>query len=227
MILRKTIIFSNLAQIFIQAGLMARKEHLWLVVIMCGFLVSACSSLKKSGKTSSSSQGQFLEGFTTASNWKAPTVKLKVTTMGTTLESAQLWQFKYAQLLDIPVEKVTNMQLYGFIEDWYGTPYRLGGKNKDGIDCSAFSNTLLTSVFRANSSGTSSQLYQKSRKISNNQMKEGDLVFFKIGQNTVSHVGVYLANDRFVHASTSSGVMISDLNEPYWKKYYAGGGRVE
>lgn len=216
-----------MAQIFIQAGLMARKEHLWLVVIMCGFLVSACSSLKKSGKTSSSSQGQFLEGFTTASNWKAPTVKLKVTTMGTTLESAQLWQFKYAQLLDIPVEKVTNMQLYGFIEDWYGTPYRLGGKNKDGIDCSAFSNTLLTSVFRANSSGTSSQLYQKSRKISNNQMKEGDLVFFKIGQNTVSHVGVYLANDRFVHASTSSGVMISDLNEPYWKKYYAGGGRVE
>ena len=58
-------------------------------------------------------------------------------------------------------------------------------------------------------------------------MKEGDLVFFKIGQSTVSHVGVYLANDRFVHASTSSGVMISDLNEAYWKKYYAGGGRIE
>jgi lipoprotein Spr len=58
-------------------------------------------------------------------------------------------------------------------------------------------------------------------------MREGDLVFFKIGQNTVSHVGVYLTNDRFVHASTSSGVMISDLKEPYWKKYYAGGGRME
>lgn len=204
---------------------MLRKEHTWLVVIMCGMLASSCSTLKKTSKTNN--QGQFLEGFTNTANFKASTVKLKVNMMGTTLESAQLWQFKYAQLLDIPVEKVTNMQLYGFIEDWYGTPYRFGGKNKDGIDCSAFSNTLLTTVFRANSSGTSSQLYQKAKKISNDQMKEGDLVFFKIGQSTVSHVGVYLGNDRFVHASTSMGVMISDLNEAYWKKYYAGGGRIE
>ncbi|SFD81723.1 lipoprotein Spr [Chitinophaga sp. CF118] len=207
---------------------MARKEHLWLMIIMCGLMASACSSLKKTSNTArSNSQGQFLEGFTTSTAFKAPTVKLKVTSTGTTVESAQLWQFKYAQLLDVPVEKVTNMQLYGFIEDWYGTPYRLGGKNKDGIDCSAFSNTLLTTVFRASSSGTSSQLYQKAKKLNDYQMREGDLVFFKINQNNVSHVGVYLTNDRFVHASTSSGVMISDLNEPYWKKYYAGGGRVE
>ena len=205
---------------------MARKKHLWLVVIMCGVLVSACSSTKKSS-SSTARKNQFLEGFTTTATFKPPTVKLKVTAIGTTIESAQAWQFKYAQLLDIPVEKVTNLQLYGFIEDWYGTPYRLGGKNKDGIDCSAFSNTLLSSVFRANSSGTSSQLYQKAKKLNNGEMREGDLVFFKIGQNTVSHVGVYLTNDRFVHASTSSGVMISDLNEPYWKKYYAGGGRME
>lgn len=205
---------------------MAGKKHLWLIVIVCGFLVSACSSTKKSSSTAKKSQ--FLEGYTTTTAaFKAPTVKLKVTSIGTTIESAQAWQFKYAQLLDIPVEKVTNLQLYGFIEDWYGTPYRLGGKNKDGIDCSAFSNTLLTSVFRASSSGTSSQLYQKSKKLNDNEMREGDLVFFKIGQNTVSHVGVYLTNDRFVHASTSSGVMISDLKEPYWKKYYAGGGRME
>ncbi len=58
-------------------------------------------------------------------------------------------------------------------------------------------------------------------------MREGDLVFFKTNGSSVSHVGVYLINDKFVHASTSSGVMISDLNETYWKKYYVGGGRVE
>lgn len=210
---------------------MARQGQLWLLIIMCGLTISACSSLKKNSnttaKTNKTNQSQFLEGFTTSTAFKAPTVKLKVVSMGTTVESAQAWQFKYAQLLDIPVEKVTNMQLYGFIEDWYGTPYRLGGKNKDGIDCSAFSNTLLNNVFRASSAGTSAQLYAKSKKLSNNQMKEGDLVFFKINQSNVSHVGVYLTNDRFVHASTSNGVMISDLNETYWKKYYAGGGRME
>jgi murein DD-endopeptidase / murein LD-carboxypeptidase len=210
---------------------MTRQGQFWLVIIMCGLFTSACSSLKKnSTTTTNTNQHQFLEGFTTSANanlTKVSNVKVKVATMGTTIESAQLWQFKYAMLLDIPVEKVTNMQLYGFIEDWYGTPYRLGGKNKEGIDCSAFSNTLLNTVFRASSAGTSSQLYSKAKKISENQKKEGDLVFFKINQSAVSHVGVYLTNDRFVHASTSMGVMISDLNETYWKKYYAGSGRME
>jgi len=209
---------------------MARQGQLWLVIITCGLFISACSSLKKNSTTANTNHNQFLEGFTTSSNanlTKVSNVKVKVAMIGTTIESAQLWQFKYAMLLDIPVEKVTNMQLYGFIEDWYGTPYRLGGKNKEGIDCSAFSNTLLNTVFRASSSGTSSQLYSKSKKISDNQMREGDLVFFKINQSSVSHVGVYLTNDRFVHASTSMGVMISDLKETYWKKYYAGSGRME
>jgi lipoprotein Spr len=201
---------------------MARKEHLWLLLMICGLMASACSSLKKTSTTPN--QVEFLEGFTAT---KASTVKLKIVTSGASIETAQLWQFKYAQMLDVPVEKVLNTPLYNFIEDWWATPYRLGGKNKEGIDCSNFSNTLLTTVFRYNSSGTSTQLFQKAKKLSNNQMKEGDLVFFRINQKDVSHVGVYLANDRFVHASTSSGVMISDLNEPYWKKYYAGGGRIE
>ncbi|HJT72936.1 MAG TPA: NlpC/P60 family protein, partial [Chitinophaga sp.] len=86
---------------------------------------------------------------------------------------------------------------------------------------------LLASVFRINSAGSSAQLYDKSRKISNSQMREGDLVFFKTNGKSISHVGVYLNNDKFVHASTSMGVMISDLNETYWKKYYAGAGRIE
>jgi len=204
---------------------MARKEHLWLIVISWSLIVSACSSSKKTSVNNN--QAQFLDGFTPTSNFKVSTVKLKVVTSGATLETAQLWQFKYAQMLDVPVEKVLNTPLYSFIEDWWATPYRLGGKNKEGIDCSNFTNTLLNTVFRNNSTGTSTQLYQKAKKLSDSQMKEGDLVFFRINQKDVSHVGVYLANDRFVHASTSSGVMISDLNETYWKKYYAGGGRIE
>ena len=58
-------------------------------------------------------------------------------------------------------------------------------------------------------------------------MQEGDLVFFQTTGRTISHVGVYLANNKFTHASTSGGVMISDLNEDYWKKRFRAAGRVK
>src|SRR4051794_17207045 len=102
---------------------MTRKEPLWLALMMCVLMMSACSSLKK---TSSTNKPQFLEGFTGTSNFKESTVKLKIITSGANLETAQLWQFKYAQMLDVPVEKVVNTPLYSFIEDWWATPYRLG-----------------------------------------------------------------------------------------------------
>ena len=58
------------------------------------------------------------------------------------------------------------------------------------------------------------------------ELKEGDLVFFKINSKSISHVGVYLGDDKFAHASSSKGVMISNLNEAYWKRYYYKGGRL-
>jgi lipoprotein Spr len=58
------------------------------------------------------------------------------------------------------------------------------------------------------------------------ELKEGDVVFFNIRTKRISHVGIYLMNDFFVHSSSSQGVMISKLTDAYWKKYYAGAGRV-
>jgi lipoprotein Spr len=57
-------------------------------------------------------------------------------------------------------------------------------------------------------------------------MEEGDLVFFKIEGNQVSHIGVYLQNNKFVHATTKKGVIINDLDELYYKKYYFKSGRI-
>lgn len=203
--------------------------------------LSSCASLKKpSGSRPVASDNdrktQFLEGITlkrsstSYAGSKGPNANISrdITMSSANLENAQAWQFKYGQLLDIPVEDVRNFRLYGFIEDWYGTPYRMGGKTKDGIDCSGFVNALLSTVFQVSFNGTSAQMYEQVRKLrSRNDLREGDLVFFRIGHKRISHVGVYLENDRFVHASTSAGVMISDLNEAYWKRYFAGAGRVD
>ncbi|WP_423734999.1 C40 family peptidase [Chitinophaga caseinilytica] len=144
------------------------------------------------------------------------------------IEEARWWQFKYAQLLDLPVENVVNEKLFNFIEEWYGVPYRMGGSSKDGIDCSNFVNTFMSAVFQISLSGNSGQLFHQVNRLAKRaDLQYGDLVFFAINRKKrISHVGVYLDNDRFVHASSSNGVMISDLREPYWVRYYAGAGRI-
>jgi lipoprotein Spr len=74
--------------------------------------------------------------------------------------------------------------------------------------------------------GNSSQMATQVTKVPKSDLREGDLVFFKINRRSISHVGVYLGNDKFAHASRTKGVIVSDLNHPYYKKYFVKGGRV-
>jgi lipoprotein Spr len=135
-------------------------------------------------------------------------------------------QFKYAILLDVPVEELMDHKLIEFLENWYGTRYRMGGRDKSGVDCSAFVQSFMNSMYGIAVPRTSQEQYQQSQRIKKDELKEGDLVFFKTQRRKgISHVGVYLRNNRFVHASTSSGVMISDLREEYFSRRYAGCGR--
>jgi lipoprotein Spr len=134
---------------------------------------------------------------------------------------------KYSQALGVDAHDIKNVKLYSFIDDWYGTPYKYGGKSKTGIDCSDFVSTLQVQVYDKKIFPPAASMYQKCHTISRKDLKEGDLVFFKIESDKVSHVGVYLQNGCFVHASKSKGVMISRLDENYYKKYFFKGGRVE
>ncbi len=127
----------------------------------------------------------------------------------------------------IPEKEMTNKKLYKFIDEWYGVPYKFGGCTKSGVDCSCFTNQLFKEVFNQTLARSSRDIYKESEKIKTQALKEGDFVFFKINSQEVSHVGVFLTNSKFVHASTSKGVMVSDLNDAYYKKYYFGAGRTK
>lgn len=137
-------------------------------------------------------------------------------------------QFKYAILENAPVEEMRNIRLLQFMEEWYGTDYHYGGTSKDGIDCSAFVSLLMSNVYGiSNLPRISNDQFLQTRRIARPELSEGDLVFFHtLGkQRKVTHVGVYLRNNKFVHASIS-GVMISDMGEGYYATHYVGAGRA-
>jgi murein DD-endopeptidase / murein LD-carboxypeptidase len=146
-------------------------------------------------------------------------------TFVSSLESFSITQLKYAIRLNVPVEYLQNKLLYETISNWWATPYRMGGTTRKGIDCSAFVQTLMLGVFSIQLPRTARDQIKVTSRISAKNLKEGDLVFFNT-RGGVSHVGVYLQNNKFVHASSSKGVMISDLTEAYWSKKIIGGGRV-
>ncbi len=132
---------------------------------------------------------------------------------------------KYAPKLGVQASELKSVKLYSFVDSWQGIPYRYGGTNRSGVDCSGFVGALYREVYQKNVPRTSREIGRQSKKIGKSQLREGDLVFFDISGKD-SHVGVYLANNHFVHASTSKGVVISSLTNPYYQKAFSAGGRI-
>lgn len=133
-------------------------------------------------------------------------------------------QEKYANRMQVDARELTNLSLLEEMDNWYGTPYRLGGSNKRGVDCSAFTRALVNDVFKIELPRTAREQYAKVEKIKKSELVEGDLVFFNT-RGGVSHVGLYLGNNKFIHSSSSRGVAISDLDEDYWSARYVGAGK--
>jgi hypothetical protein len=135
---------------------------------------------------------------------------------------------KYAEMINLEPSEIDNYLLYRFIDKWYGTQYKWGGTDKYGIDCSSFTQKLYSAVFNTDILRTSKQQHQNCEKIKHSEdASQGDLIFFRIHRWRVSHVGVYLANGFFAHASRSQGVVISNLESKYWHRRFAFCGKVE
>jgi cell wall-associated NlpC family hydrolase len=109
--------------------------------------------------------------------------------------------------------------------DWKGTPYILGGSGIGGVDCSSFTQIVFSDYFGVELPRNTRQQINEGMSVRRNYMREGDLVFFKTGRNLL-HVGIAMDGDRFLHASVSSGVMISNLSQRYWATKYLATRRI-
>ena len=108
---------------------------------------------------------------------------------------------------------------------WLGTPYLYGGRTKKGVDCSGFVMQIYKEETGISLPHSAGKMYKMGRKISEGDLEEGDLVFFG-SVFDIDHVGIYLTGDRFVHASSSKGVMISPMDDVYWSSRYQGAKRI-
>ncbi|MDC9597895.1 bifunctional murein DD-endopeptidase/murein LD-carboxypeptidase [Xenorhabdus anantnagensis] len=109
--------------------------------------------------------------------------------------------------------------------DWKGVAYRFGGNTKRGIDCSAFVQRTFHDQFGIELPRSTLEQQNIGQTVNRSKLQAGDLVLFKTGIR-MRHIGIYIGNHQFVHASTSNGVIVSKLTDTYWNKRYYGARRV-
>lgn len=110
-------------------------------------------------------------------------------------------------------------RLQTYYRSWEKTPHKLGGLSHDGIDCSGFVYVTYRDVFTTAVPRSTELLARAGKAVKRRNLKTGDLVFFKTGRKQ-RHVGIYVGNGRFIHASSSRGVMQSSLDNDYWREHY-------
>lgn len=114
---------------------------------------------------------------------------------------------------------VLQNALEHYYRQWAGTPYRYGGQSSQGIDCSSFVRHALSAVDSYRLPRTAAAQARTGHRIAPRDLSAGDLVFFKTGRLS-RHVGIYIGDGRFMHASSSDGVTISRLGNIYWRHHY-------
>ncbi len=110
--------------------------------------------------------------------------------------------------------------------EWMGTPYRYGGQTKKGVDCSGFVCSVYKEAHDIKLERSSSAMAKQVQRVKKSELACGDLVFFTIKDKRVSHVGIYMGGNKFIHASTNYGVSMASLTDSYWSKYFSGAGRI-
>jgi cell wall-associated NlpC family hydrolase len=153
--------------------------------------------------------------------------KIITDTSKSTTKSSGTIKERYSSLLNVKEKDIDNERLYRFIDSWIGVPYKNGGMDKKGVDCSGFTIILAKDIYNKQLPRNARYMAEDVKRKFEKDLKEGDLVFFDFDGQKFNHVGIYLQNNKFVHASTSKGVIISDLKDPWYYKYFSRAGSVK
>lgn len=246
-----SLIFCNKAKARFICCMGIKKLVVYLVGIICCWQLTACSSINKTKKAptyekrlkKANAKTKFIDHLEVTPGNVVVTKHKPITThqkkiiiskpkydslivSSESLEQADDLQIIYAIKLDVNVEDLKDIKLLQLINEWWGTPYCMGGQTKGCIDCSSFTQNIFRDAWAIDLPRTAQEQYNISQRINFDELQTGDLVFFHSGRKAVTHVGMYLCNNKFVHASTGSGVMISDLGETYWRQKWKAAGRI-
>ena len=121
--------------------------------------------------------------------------------------------------VDLADKVRVKQALYSQYDEWRGVPYRIGGVSRNGVDCSGFVQLTYQSLLGIGLPRSTDVQSGAGTPVAQRELLPGDLVFFRTGRSG-RHVGIYLENRKFLHASTEKGVMISGLDDHYWSRRY-------
>jgi probable lipoprotein NlpC len=127
--------------------------------------------------------------------------------------------------VDLNNAQLVREELYLQFKQWQGTPYRLGGLDRNGIDCSGFVYLTFRTLFGVLLPRSTEELFEIGRDVTRERPQPGDLLFFSTGFFD-RHVGIYLGNQNFLHASKNRGVMLSRLDDDYWHSRFRKAKRI-
>ena len=188
-------------------------------IIIIIFILSSCYPLEKTTRSKHYRQN---------SPKISETSQEKPKKKNTRSKSSNKTETKQIQKLSIRSLSSNQKPIDLFLNKWIGVPYQYGGTNEKGIDCSALTGAFYHEIFEIELSRTAAQQYSQGRFVKKNYLRKGDLVFFDLDNDkfTIDHVGVFLDDGKFVHASTTKGVTVSELDDSYYSDNYIGARRI-
>ncbi|WP_370581524.1 C40 family peptidase [Pasteurella sp. 19428wF3_WM03] len=149
----------------------------------------------------------------------ATTMTLFACSSGNLERDAEDYHINYKGQIDDPIMAMTLLSEQQY--EWAGTPYVLGGQSRRGVDCSGFVQKTFFDRFNISLPRTTKEQAKYGKLVRKEDIQTGDLIFFKTGRGPNGyHVGIYVKDDKFLHASTKGGVIYSSMNTPYWTKTF-------
>ena len=184
-----------------------KKRYLYIILLICSLSLSSCSFVKNLARNNKEDEAWDIE-------WDSEG------------GGKPIKHNRDAKHSNKKTAKIPKTELTEYCKDWIGVPHVMGGMSKQGVDCSGFVDNVYKDVYGISLPRNSQDIEKVVEPIDDKtQLKEGDLVFFNSQDGKVNHVGIYIKEDNFIHASSSKGVMVSNLNEKYWANIYRRGGR--